>query len=168
MAFESTEEGYMAKILVPEGTKDVPINKVWLIYLLVNNVIIFSHSSLLFWWTNRLMLLSSPTSRKTPPNHLLHLLLILNLLLLLPNLHRPNSNKNHNLNKPNLLPLNHVSYALRNLKWYLLFLRPPSHYYWITCTFPNNDQRFFSNKFVNILSYIRKHCWMEKEGRWPS
>lgn len=28
MGFETPEEGYLAKILVPEGTKDVPIGKV--------------------------------------------------------------------------------------------------------------------------------------------
>ena len=28
MGFETPEEGYLAKILVPSGTKDVPIGKV--------------------------------------------------------------------------------------------------------------------------------------------
>ena len=28
MGFETPEEGYLAKIVVPEGTKDVPIGKV--------------------------------------------------------------------------------------------------------------------------------------------
>jgi hypothetical protein len=36
VAFESTEEGYLAAILVPEGTKDVPIGKV--------SVCLFAHS----------------------------------------------------------------------------------------------------------------------------
>lgn len=28
MGFESSDEGYLAKILIPEGTKDVPLGKV--------------------------------------------------------------------------------------------------------------------------------------------
>lgn len=28
MGFESSEEGYLARILIPEGTKDVPLGKV--------------------------------------------------------------------------------------------------------------------------------------------
>lgn len=33
MGFETPEEGYLAKILVPAGSKDVPIGKVTLILL---------------------------------------------------------------------------------------------------------------------------------------
>lgn len=32
MGFETPEEGYLAKILVPAGTKDVPIGKVGICY----------------------------------------------------------------------------------------------------------------------------------------
>ena len=34
MGFETPEEGYLAKILIQAGTKDVPIGKVWLLLLL--------------------------------------------------------------------------------------------------------------------------------------
>jgi pyruvate dehydrogenase E2 component (dihydrolipoamide acetyltransferase) len=34
MGFETPEEGYLAKILVPAGTRDVPVGKVWLLLLL--------------------------------------------------------------------------------------------------------------------------------------
>ncbi len=32
MGFETPEEGFLAKILIPAGTKDIPIGKVVLIY----------------------------------------------------------------------------------------------------------------------------------------
>lgn len=33
MGFETPEEGYLAKILVPAGSKDVPIGKIWIFCL---------------------------------------------------------------------------------------------------------------------------------------
>jgi pyruvate dehydrogenase E2 component (dihydrolipoamide acetyltransferase) len=35
MGFETPEEGYLAKILLPEGTRDVPIGKVGVLDLLI-------------------------------------------------------------------------------------------------------------------------------------
>lgn len=47
MDFESLEEGYLAKIIVPEGTKDVAINEVPSLSLSEFNPILQSYNSLL-------------------------------------------------------------------------------------------------------------------------
>jgi len=37
MGFETSDEGYLAKIIIPAGTKDVPLGKVRGIFIVIKN-----------------------------------------------------------------------------------------------------------------------------------
>lgn len=93
MDFEFQEDGYLAKILVPEGTKDIPVNKPIAVY--VEDKADVPALRTLSWRTQVLM--QRPVRRLSLPNH------------------RQKRNKKRQLKRPRLLHL-----KLRNLTLLLL------------------------------------------------